>query len=309
MLPHLEDFLLHIQANNYSEKTLKGYERDLHTFEDFLFDELQMDSFAALSKKDIDRYKAYLNSRDRKTPAGVTSKSFLNASSINRMLVSVRRYCTYLIDIDETPPVDPSAIKLIKTEKKHARVSEMDELIQLIESPTLFESNKFVQFRNRAMLEALFASGMRISELLNLQITQLDKTGKIFIRGKGRKERFIYLTKRAEAHIHAYLALRDDDSPFLFVALRGQNVQSKPISSNYLQMKIKEYREKLCINIPLSAHSLRHGFATYLAEQGANPAAIQILLGHESLDTTTKYVHASDRYAEDTHSKFHPLRK
>lgn len=69
------------------------------------------------------------------------------------------------------------------------------------------------------------------------------------------------------------------------------------------------YREKLRINInaPTSAHSLRHGFATYLAEKGANPAAIQILLGHESLDTTTRYVHASDKYAEETHKKFHPL--
>jgi site-specific recombinase XerD len=62
------------------------------------------------------------------------------------------------------------------------------------------------------------------------------------------------------------------------------------------------------INVPTSAHSLRHGFATYLAESGANPAAIQILLGHESLDTTTRYVHASDKYAEDTHKKFHPLK-
>jgi len=73
-------------------------------------------------------------------------------------------------------------------------------------------------------------------------------------------------------------------------------------------MKIKKYRELLGINVPTSAHSLRHGFATYLAEKGANPAAIQILLGHESLDTTTRYVHASDKYAERTHKEFHPLK-
>ena len=84
--------------------------------------------------------------------------------------------------------------------------------------------------------------------------------------------------------------------------------KDKRISPNYLQMKIKQYREILHINVPTSAHSLRHGFATYLAESGANPAAIQILLGHESLDTTTRYVHASDRYAQKTHHDFHPLR-
>ena len=161
------------------------------------------------------------------------------------------------------------------------------------------------------MLETLLASGMRISELLGLRLNQLDKSGRIFIEGKGKKQRFIYLTDRARQHIDIYLKLRVDDLPFLFIPRRGQNagVKNKRISSNYLQMKIKKYRELLGINVPTSAHSLRHGFATYLAEQGANPAAIQVLLGHESLDTTTRYVHASDRYAEETHRKFHPLSK
>ncbi|OHA34471.1 MAG: hypothetical protein A2928_03445 [Candidatus Taylorbacteria bacterium RIFCSPLOWO2_01_FULL_45_15b] len=150
---------------------------------------------------------------------------------------------------------------------------------------------------------------MRISELINLKRVQIDATGRVFIRGKGKKQRFIYLTERAKKHIENYLSARDDDSTYLFVPEKGQNAmkKDKKISANYLQMKIKKYRELLGMNVPTSAHSLRHGFATYLAEQGANPAAIQILLGHESLDTTTKYVHASDKYAEDTHKKFHPL--
>ena len=92
--------------------------------------------------------------------------------------------------------------------------------------------------------------------------------------------------------------------------IKGQNIsqKNKKISATYLQEKIKKYRELLGINIPISAHSLRHGFATYLAEEGASPAAIQILLGHESLDTTTRYVHASDKFAEKMHKKFHPLK-
>jgi integrase/recombinase XerD len=160
------------------------------------------------------------------------------------------------------------------------------------------------------MLETLFASGMRISELINLKRVQLDPSGKIFIQGKGKKQRFIYLTARAKNHIDKYLKTRDDNSPYVFIPKRGANAgdNTKPISPNYLQMKIKQYREFLGITIPLSAHSLRHGFATYLAEHGANPAAIQILLGHESLETTSRYVHASDRYAEDSHRKFHPLK-
>ena len=110
-------------------------------------------------------------------------------------------------------------------------------------------------------------------------------------------------------YLSIYLSTRHDNCPALFIPYAGRNVANpgKVISTNYLQERIKRYREKLKINIPTSAHSLRHGFATYLAEGGANPAALQVLLGHESLDTTTWYVHAADRYAEETHHKYHPL--
>ncbi len=311
ILPHLDDFLLHIQANNYSEKTRKSYERDLLTFDFFLLHEMGGLPFPKINKKTIEQFKAYLNSRDRKTAQGSVSESFLTSGSINRMLSSLRRYLSYLADMDLEVPVVPSAIKMVRTEKKHGQVAELHELIALIESPMIYEKNEFVALRNRAALETLFASGMRISELISLRRNQLDKTGKIFIEGKGRKQRFIYLTDRAKKHLDAYLAIRTDDLPYLFIARSGQHVDKKDkhISANYLQMKIKRYRELLGINVPTSAHSLRHGFATYLAEQGANPAAIQILLGHESLDTTTRYVHASDKYAEETHKNFHPLKK
>ena len=150
-----------------------------------------------------------------------------------------------------------------------------------------------------------------ISELCSLNKIDIDKTGKIFIIGKGKKERFVYLTPRAKQHVDRYLLIRDDAFQALFIPYSGLNVSSikKRLSTNYIQAKIKEYREKLRINVPTSAHSLRHGFATYIAEEGASPVAIQILLGHESLDTTTKYVHASDRFAEETHKKYHPLSK
>lgn len=310
-LPYLEDFLLFIQANNYSKETLYNYERDLKTFETFLDTEMPSLPFSQIQKRTIEQYKAYLNSYDRKTAEGSDAQKHLKSGSINRSLSSLRRYLSYLVDMDETVPIPPGAIKLLRMEKPHPQVAELDELIRLIESPIQYEKNKLAGLRNRAMLETLFASGMRISELVSLRRNQLDKTGRIFVQGKGKKQRFVYLTDRAKQHISAYLDRRDDDFPFLFVPTRGRNASSKnkSISPNYLQMKIKRYRELLGINVPTSAHSLRHGFATYLAEHGANPAAIQVLLGHESLETTTRYVHASDRYAEDTHRKFHPLKK
>ena len=308
MLPSVDDFLLNLQANKYSPETIYNYERDLNVFSNFL-DESDI-QFVKVDKRAITYYKAYLVSRDRKTSKlGKPGEKQLDSRSINRMLSALRAYLRYLIDIDCPCPVPPEAVKLTKTGKKHPQVAELGDLIRLIEAPGSLESNVKTALRNRAMLEVLFATGMRISELCGLNRSQIDDTGRIFITGKGRKQRFVYLTPRARQHLDAYLATRQDNCPALFIPYAGRNVAKlkKRISTNYLQDRIKRYREKLRINVPTSAHSLRHGFATYLAEQGANPAALQILLGHESLDTATRYVHASDKYAEETHRKYHPL--
>jgi len=310
MLPYLDDFLLNLQTSGYSAKTVYNYERDLKVLADFL-DQCQV-PFDKLDKRFAAQYKAYLVSRDRRT--AVTSQpasSQLNSRSVNRMLSALRSYLRYLIDMDHPCPLSPDAVKLAKTEKKHPQVAELDDLVRLIEAPSELESNPDVALRNRAILEVLFATGMRISELRSLNRSQIDGSGRVFITGKGRKQRFVYLTPRATEHLEAYLLTRKDNSPALFVPFAGKNAANprRRLSTNYIQERIKRYREKLRINIPTSAHSLRHGFATYLAEQGANPAAIQILLGHESLNTTTRYVHASDRYAEETHRRFHPLKK
>jgi site-specific recombinase XerD len=310
MLPHVDEFLLNLQANRYSFETIYNYERDLSVFSNFL-DESNIE-FDMVDKRAITYYKAYLVSRDRKTSKlGRQGEKQLDSRSINRMLSALRAYPRYLIDIDYHCPVPPEAVKLTKAGRKHPQVAELGDLIRLIEVPSSLESNVKTASRNRAMLEVLFATGMRISELCNLNRSQIDDTGRIFITGKGRKQRFVYLTPRAKQHLDAYLATRQDDCPALFIPYAGRNVakSKKRISTNYLQDRIKRYREKLKINVPTSAHSLRHGFATYLAEEGANPAALQILLGHESLDTTTRYVHASDKYAEETHRKYHPLAK
>lgn len=307
-LPYLDEFLLNLRADNFSEETAYNYERDLNTFEFFLGNDIKK-GFKTLSKLDILRFKAYLASTDRKTANEQETIRNLGSSSINRILSALRSYFKFLEDIDHKIPFSSSSIKLLKTEKKDSRVPEFEEIIKIIEAPTYFEKDVRIANRNRAMMEALFATGMRISELLSLKVVQIDKTGRIYIMGKGKKQRFVYLTPRALLHIKKYLKTRCSTSEMLFIPYRGRNTneKNKKISANYLQYKIKRYRELLDINIPISAHTLRHSFATFLAEKGANPVAIQILLGHESLDTTTRYVHASDRYAEKIHNKYHPL--
>lgn len=313
-LPHVEDFILYLQSNGYSPRTIKNYSCDLQVFDYYLVKTAQT-LFPRVSKKIIESYKAYLNSYHRKTGKGALSKKKITRGTINRCLTSLRVYFRYLNEMDYGSPLSPDQVKMVKMDRKHPQVADLHDLIELVEFPETHEQNKLVGLRNRVMLEVLFSTGMRISELLDLTTSQVDKTGKIFITGKGRKQRFVYLTQRAYDLLKKYFSQRKDPSQYVFIPYRGAhtskkaNQKDKKLSANYLQMKIKQYRQALGINVPTSAHSLRHGFATYLAESGANPAAIQILLGHESLDTTTRYVNTSDRYAEETHRKFHPLKK
>jgi len=308
-LPCSDDFLLNLKVNNYSDETIYNYERGLTVFEDFLKD-VKID-FSKLTKKDILNYKAYLISTDRKTSEKQAGEIHLSPYSTNRMLSAIRSYLKYLIDMDYSVPVPPDAVTMSKVVKNKIQVPDLNEIIQLIEAPSNFEENKKVALRNRAIFEVLFATGLRISELVNLCADKIDKEGRIYVLGKGKKERFAYLTPRAIKHLKDYMKIRVSDSPFVFIPFQGKNVNDKKnqkISTRYIQERIKKYRELLNINVPVSPHTIRHAFATYLAEEGANPAAIQILLGHESLDTTTRYVHASDRYAEKTHHDFHPLK-
>ncbi|NMC08751.1 tyrosine-type recombinase/integrase [Candidatus Microgenomates bacterium] len=309
-------------------------------------------------------YEHPVNSSSRK-------ESGLDARSINRMLSALRSFLKFRISWDLDIPLPPDAIDMMKAEKRIKKVATFDDLVRLIECPTEFETDERIGLRNRCMLEVLFATGMRISELISLNLEQINSEGKMYIIGKGKKERSVFLTSRALDWLNHYLKVRlkyaftdkeketeitavgeldteretsesstnsdlnleifdkgnrkyirlvekfretgylnKFDSPALFVPFSGIR-SGKPnsrISTNYFQERIAIYRRKLGIQIPTSAHSLRHGFATYLAEQGASPVALQVLLGHESLNTTTKYVHASEKFAEETVRKNHPLK-
>jgi len=343
ILQYKHDFLLELANNNYSLETVYNYCRDISVFEGFL--SLNHLLFEDVDKRTITQYKGFLrspthfldqlasidwdvNKDSYEFMGNLTAKLKKNedlepvikkvshhgdqiaARSINRMLSALRSYLRFLIDFDLNPvPIPPEAIKLIKIERKDSQVAEFSDLIRLIECPTELEKDLRVASRNRAMLELLFSTGMRISELLRLNRQDINGQGKIYITGKGKKQRFVYLTERAVHYVNEYIRSRSDSLPALFIPYRGgrNGAHNLRLSPNYLQEKIAEYRRLLGIVVPTSAHSLRHGFATYLAEQGANAAAIQILLGHESLHTTSRYVHPSDKFAERTHREFHPL--
>lgn len=340
-IPYFREYLYNLKNNNYSKETIDNYSRDLEIFSAFLF--YIETPFEKIDKLTVADYKGFLRDQNylpilhkfqdgqdltdkdvekSKTQISEIKKAMykgqLSDNSVNRMLSTLRSYLTFLVDMDKPIPIPPSAIKMIKAEKKEKQVAELNELISLIESPFKFEAENIVKLRNRAILELIFSTGMRISEVANLNREQVKiQNGKItdnriYIMGKGKKQRFVYLTPRAIEFLEGYLKERSDDFPAFFIPTKGtrkatHNPYIIRLSQNYIQMKIAEYRRRLGIVVPTSAHSLRHGFATYIAEEGANPAAIQRLLGHSSLQTTSRYVHASDKFAEQAHRKFHPL--
>lgn len=307
-LESIDDFFIYLQTNNYSPQTIYHYEKDLNIFAYFL--NLRKITLFDLDKRLINEFKAYLASSDRKTASGEdVRQEHLSPATINRCLSAVRAYIRFLIDIDVKCPVSPDQFKMIKKEKSHPHIADLNELATLIEAPSKLEPDEIIAARNRAMLEVLFATGMRISELVSLNRRDINGSGRIFITGKGRKQRFVYLTERAKWTLNEYLGMRKDNQQALFVPTKGKTIKksAQRLTPRYIQNKIQKYREKLKIDLPISPHTLRHGFATYLAEKGASLAAIQILLGHESLNTTTRYVNASDRFAEETHRKYHPL--
>lgn len=251
-------------------------------------------------------------SLERRTSENKNSVKQLSHYSINRTLSALRAYLRYLADSDYGSPLVSENIKLLQLQKRNIKHAKTDDLIKLIESPTRLESNKKVGLRNMAMLEVLFSTGIRLSELLNLKRDQINKSGEILISNKHKGERLVYLTHRAKSIVEKYLSSRLDDSPYVFIPYSGKHASDKikQITPSYLQRKIKEYRERLMIDSPISAQWLTtDGFANYLVEQNLNPRPIKSISAHESLDTTTRYVQASDRYAQKIHKKYHPLKE
>src|SRR5258708_8496237 len=300
-LPLIDDFFLYLQTNNYSPATIYDYKNELSIFDAYIKNRFLR--FNLLNKKALFDFKVCLYSEDRRTPStNEVVRGKLSTSSINRCISTLRSYLRFLIDQDYPTPIVPDMIRVLRRDRPHAHVAEFKDLVALIELPSQIEMKQEAKLRNRAILELLFATGLRISELINLNRIDFNDLGKMFILGKGRKERYVYLTERAKLHLKQYVISRTDNNQALFVSLKGER-----LCPRHVQERIRFYRLHLKINVRITPHSLRHGFATYLAEQGASPTAIQVLLGHESLETTTRYINVSDQFAQETHRRFHPL--
>ena len=274
-----------------SKSTLDAYRSDLKLLKVWAKNrELKMDE---ISKPDLLEFIAF------KAEQGSSARTSA------RMLSSLRRFYTYLMqqEIISTNPTDK--ISMPKIGRSLPVLLTENEVLKLIKAPN---TKKPLGFRDRVMLELLYATGLRVSELVKLEVNQVNlNQGYLRVMGKGDKERLVPMGKTAKRWMKNYLngpiqeILNDRQSDCLFPTRT-----STSISRQAFWQIIKKYAMKVGISAKLSPHSLRHAFATHLINDGADLRVVQMLLGHSDLSTTQIYTHIAQHRLKDLHEKHHP---
>ena len=272
-----------------SENTLAAYRHDLKQFNQWLNGK----SLDSVEKKEISQFLEY------------RFKQKLSARSSARMLSTLRRFSGFLqmegmIQQDPTEQIQ-SPYHIVSLPKS---LSEHD-VERLLEAP---ETSGFLGFRDRTMLELLYATGLRVSELVDLKLSQLGlMQGCLRVTGKGNKERLTPMGEVALDWLERYLQgarqeiLAGRHSDYVFVTRRGKSMTRQAFWHN-----IKRYAIKAGIDKSLSPHTLRHAFATHLINHGADLRVVQMLLGHSDLSTTQIYTHVAQERLQQLHEKHHP---
>jgi integrase/recombinase XerD len=275
-----------------SANTLESYSRDLNRF----FDALNEQGISAIERIDNTTILKHLIE---------LRQAGLGARSRARHLVAIRGFFRFMVH-EKIIDHDPShLVDLPKTGLRLPDVLSSDEVVSLLNSP---DTNKPTGLRDSAMLELLYAAGLRVSELISLKVLDVNlDAGFVRVFGKGSKERVVPIGMYAKAKLGLFLQstrgrlLKTATSPYLFVARAG-----KPMTRQGFWKLLRKYAAAAGIRKKLSPHSLRHSFATHLLEGGADLRAVQMMLGHVDISTTQIYTHVAKEHLKDIHGKFHP---
>lgn len=280
-----------IVEKGLSKNTIYSYLRDLIAFSNFIGEEYEINQIENINKEHIHLYLKELS----KTNC---------TNSISRKLVSLRMLYIFLVKENIVKENLMSSFTLPKRDKKLPIVLSQEEMIEILDGIIVCDA---ISSRNRCMVELLYATGMRISELLNLTLKDLNiKMGFIKVIGKGKKERMIpigsYVGEILEQYINDYRAefnIKNDS--LLFFNKHGQRLSREEFYS-ILQTIVNS----TSITKKVSPHTFRHTFATHLLENGADLRSIQELLGHSDISTTTIYTHISNQKIRSEYQQFHP---
>lgn len=292
------DFLEYLEVEqNRSQKTVANYHHYLMRFVDFAGD-ITVDK---ITTELLRKYRLWLH---RLEDASGHEISILTQGYHLIALRSFLKFCTK----NNIKTLAPEKIELPKSKRKQVTFLTPEELEALFAQP---DTNTQIGLRDRTILELLFSGGLRVSELVSLNKDQTStKRREFMVRGKGQKDRPIFMSNSSVQWLEAYLAKRTDSSPALFIRYGGAKESDN--SGDYLRLTprsiqriIIRYAKLAGITKKVSPHTLRHSFATDLLMNGADIRSVQTMLGHSNLSTTQIYTHVTDAHLKEVHQKFH----
>ena len=271
----LEEYLIYINnVKNYSQNTIKSYNSDIkHYFE---------------NTESVGEFSSYLKH---------LNKNKYSKTSINRKITSIRTFLSWAVDNNYFNQNQIKIVNNLKVEKKLPNVLTASYINRLLDS--LPESSE-KDIRDKAILELMYSSGLRVSEVSNLTLNSINKNNSIRVLGKGSKERVLPMTKRAYVSIKKYIETsrskfeNDKSKNYLFLGVRGG------------QLSDREIRRIVKFRTGTFPHSIRHTFATHLLEGGADLRIVQELLGHNDPSTTQIYTHVSKKQLQKKYKQSHP---
>lgn len=292
----ISDFIYYLTDNlRLSENTIEAYKSDLYQYQDFLHKYEKINNVDEIEREDILKYLESLKRKD------------LSKRSISRKLVAIKDFHKFLENEGITNENPAKLIETPKASKPLPVVLTVDEVSKMISS---IDGTEPLDLRNRAMMETLYASGLRISELLALKLQDLHLMEKYMtIVGKGNKERMVPLGEMAVSALRKYLKdgrpyISKEQSNYLFFNYKGE-----PMSRQGFFKYIKKLAQENGIEKTISPHTIRHSFATHLLEGGVDLRVVQELLGHEDIATTQIYTHINKDKLKEIYDNSFPLAK
>jgi len=276
----IEDFTAFLSSEKgLSTHTIEAYIRDVMSFRKHIGKD-----FAEAEEKDVLSFLHML-------------RSYCQSSSITRKLISLKVFFRFLKKEGAIINNILSSFSSPKIWQLIPDVLSVEEVSDLLDLP---DTKSWIGARDKAILELLYATGIRVSECCTLRLMDINDRS-IKVEGKGKKQRMVPLGKKASDALDAYLAFREDRNEHLFLTVR-----KKPIDRITIYQRVRFYAKKLGYHRALSPHTLRHSFATHLLENGADLRLIQEMLGHEDISTTDRYTHISDAHLKNAFSSHHP---
>ncbi|MCK5059532.1 MAG: tyrosine-type recombinase/integrase [Candidatus Pacebacteria bacterium] len=294
------EFLQYLEIEKgRSLKTVENYNRYLERFLTFTGVNQPKD----ITDLVVREYRLWLNRQTAGKKEG--REEFLKKRTQNYYLIALRAFLKYLIKRDVLS-LSPERIELAKVGDRSLDLISSDELHRLMETP---QGDTVKDLRDKAILELLFSTGLRVSELCALP-RDIDLRGdELSVRGKGDKVRVVFISEQAKNALKEYLKKREDMSDFLFAQVSRNKNETMRLTSRSVERIIKFYAIKAGIMKKVTPHILRHSFATDLLQNGADLRSVQALLGHANIATTQVYTHVTDKHLREIHKRFHNKRE